>query len=115
VLRTLLDGLINRPEVTGAAIVSSEGLVIEHALPPGTDGEALAALTATVIRQLFEMGGAARLGTPTGAVLEFAGGPAILGMVDGGAALVVMARPDADLGELLYLVRRNRPAVGDEM
>jgi predicted regulator of Ras-like GTPase activity (Roadblock/LC7/MglB family) len=113
VLRTLLTGIAQRPEVTGAAIVSGEGLLIEHALPAGTDGEALAALAATVIRQIAELGGAARLGHPTSAVVEFSGGPAIIGMVDGGAALFVMARPDADLGELLYLVRRHRPAVAD--
>jgi predicted regulator of Ras-like GTPase activity (Roadblock/LC7/MglB family) len=115
VLRSLLDGLTNRPEVTGAAIVSGEGLLIDHLLPPGTDGDALAALAATVIRQVTELGSAARLGDPSTAILEFAGGPAILGMVDGGAALVVMARPDVDLGELLYLVRRHRPAVADAL
>ena len=112
-LRTLLHGITQRPEVTGAAIVSGEGLLIDHTLPAGTDGEALAALAATVIRQLVELGAASRLGHPTSAVLEFAGGPAIVGMVDGGAALFVMARPEADLGELLYLVRRHRPAVAE--
>lgn len=112
-LRTLLTGIAQRPEVTGAAIVSGEGLLIEHALPPGTDGEALAALAATVIRQIAELGSATRLGHPISTVVEFSGGPAIIGMVDGGAALFVMARPDADLGELLYLVRRHRPAVAD--
>lgn len=112
-LRTLLTGIAQRPEVTGAAIVSGEGLLIEHALPVGTDGEALAALAATVIRQIAELGSAAGMGQPTSAVIEFSGGPAIIGMVDGGAALFVMARPDADLGELLYLVRRHRPAVAD--
>lgn len=111
-LRTLLNGIAQRPEVTGVAIISGDGLLIEHALPPGTDGEALAALAATVVRQLAELGTASRLGHPTGAVIEFSGGPAIIGMVDG-AALFVMARPDADLGELLYLVRRHRPAVAD--
>ncbi len=114
-LRTLIESLSGRPEVTGAAIVSGEGLLIDHTLPPGTDGDALAALAATLLRHLGEFGGAARLGASATAVLEYAGGPAIVGAVPGGAALVVLARPDADLGELLYLVRRHRPAVADAL
>lgn len=114
-LRTLLESLAARPEVTGAAVVSPEGLLIDHSLPAGTDGEALAALATTVLRQSTELGAAARLGPTTTAILEFADGPAILGAIDGGAALVVLARPDADLGDLFYVVRRHRPAVADAL
>lgn len=114
-LRTLLDSLAARPEVTGAAVVSPEGLLIDHTLPSGTDGEAVAALATTLLRQSVELGAAARLGPAATAILEFDGGPAILGAIDGGAALVVLARPDADLGELFYLVRRHRPAVADAL
>jgi predicted regulator of Ras-like GTPase activity (Roadblock/LC7/MglB family) len=108
VLRSLLDGLAARPEVTGVAIVSGEGLLIEEALPPATDGEALAALATTLIRHADEFGHSAGLGSFGTAILEFNEAPAIIGILSDGAALVLLARPDADLGELLYLLRRHR-------
>ena len=49
------------------------------------------------------------------AVIEFQGGPAIIGAMESGSALVVLARPEADLGDLLYLIRRYRPAVTDAL
>lgn len=114
-LHTLIEGLAARPEVTGVALVSPEGLLIDQALPARFDGEAVAALALTVLRQLHELGAAARLGNAASAVIEFQGGPAVVGAMDRGSALVVLARPDADLGDLLYLIRRYRPAVTDAL
>lgn len=111
VLRSLIDGLAARPEVTGVAIVSGEGLLIEQALPATTDGEALAALATTVIRNAQELGSTSNLGPFETAVLEFDGGPVLIGILSDGAALVLLARHDQDLGELLYLVRRHRAAM----
>ena len=114
-LRTLIEGLAARPEVTGVALVSTEGLLIDHALPPTLDGDALAALAITVLRQLDELGAAAGRGPAASAVVEFQGGPTIIGATESGSALIVLARPEADLGELLYLIRRYRPAVTDAL
>lgn len=112
-LKRLLDGLAQRPEVVGAALVSGEGLVIEQTLPATSDGEALAALATSLLRHGGEMGSACGLGALGVAVLEFTGGPAIVSRFDNGAGLVVLARTDSDLGELLYLIRRHRPAMAD--
>ena len=114
-LRTLIEGLAARPEVTGVALVSTEGLLIDHTLPAELDGEALAALAVTVLRQIHELGSAAGRGPAASAVIEFRGGPAIVGAMEGGSSLVVLARPEADLGDLLYLIRRYRPAVADAL
>jgi len=111
VLRSLIDGLAARPEVTGVAIVSGEGLLIEQTLPASTDGEALAALATTLIRNAQELGSTSDLGPFGAAVLEFDGGPLVIGILSDGAALVLLARNDEDLGELLYLVRRHRAAM----
>jgi predicted regulator of Ras-like GTPase activity (Roadblock/LC7/MglB family) len=45
------------------------------------------------------------------AVLDFTTGPAVAAALGDGASLIVLARPDSDLGELLYLLRRNRSAI----
>jgi len=111
VLRSLIDGLAARPEVTGVAIVSGEGLVIEQALPATTDTDALAALATTLIRNAQELGSAGDLGSFGAAVLEFDGGPVLIAILADGAALVLLARNDEDLGELLYLVRRHRASM----
>ena len=114
-LRTLIEGLAARPEVTGVALVSTEGLLIDDALPRSLDGDALAALATTVLRQMHELGSTAARGQTASAVIEFRGGPVIIGARESGSALVVLARPDADLGDLLYLIRRYRPAVTDAL
>jgi predicted regulator of Ras-like GTPase activity (Roadblock/LC7/MglB family) len=112
-LHSLVDGLAARPEVTGVAVISGEGLLIDQALGPTTDGEALAALATTLIRHANELGGAAAQGPLGTAVLEFGAGPVIVTGLADGAALVLQARPEVDLGELLYLVRRHRGAIAD--
>jgi predicted regulator of Ras-like GTPase activity (Roadblock/LC7/MglB family) len=115
VLHALLEGHAARPEVTGVALVSPEGLLIDHALPPRLDGDALAALALTVLRQLHEVGTAAGRGSASSAIVEFQGGPVIIGAMESGSALVVLARTESDLGDLLYLIRRSRPAVTDAL
>ncbi len=110
-LHSVVHGLAARPEVTGAAIISGEGLVIHQALPVGADPEALAALATTLLRHTTELGDAARLGPLTTAVLDFGPGPVIVSALGDGAALVLLVRADADFGELLYLVRRHQPAI----
>lgn len=112
-LKQLIDGLAARPEVIGVAVTSGDGLVIEQALPPGTDGEALAALATALLSHAGEIGETCRLGPLGLAVLDFRDGPAIIARLDGDVGLVVLTHPDADLGELLYLVRRHRPAMAD--
>lgn len=112
-LSPLLHGLANRPEVTGAAVVSTEGLIIQQLLGSTGDSEALAALATTLLRRSAELGSAAGLGGLTLAVLEFGPGPVVVTDLGNGASLVVLLRADADFGELLYLVRRHRDALAE--
>lgn len=112
-LSPLLHGLANRPEVTGAAVVSAEGLIIQQLLGSAPDREALAALATTLLRHSTELGTAAGLGGLTTAVLEFGPGPVVVSSLGNGASLVVLVRADADFGEILYLVRRHRDALAE--
>jgi predicted regulator of Ras-like GTPase activity (Roadblock/LC7/MglB family) len=107
----LIEGLAQRPEVAGLAVISPDGLIIEHALAPDTDSDALAALATGLLRHAGELGAAGGLGGLEVAVLDFASGPAVATTLADGASLILLARPDADLGELLYLLRRNRGAI----
>jgi predicted regulator of Ras-like GTPase activity (Roadblock/LC7/MglB family) len=96
--------------VSGAVVVSPDGLPIDHA---GTvpDADALAALTVTLLRPSVRLGENAGAGALFRGVLEFDQGYAMLTAVRGGHWLLVLARPDADVGTLLFDLRRDGPAL----
>ncbi|HEU4827767.1 MAG TPA: roadblock/LC7 domain-containing protein [Gemmatimonadales bacterium] len=96
--------------VNGAVVVSPDGLPIDHA---GTvpDPDALAALTVTLLRPSMRFGENAGTGQLFRAVLEFDQGYALLTAVRGGHWLLVLARSDADIGTLLFDLRRDGPAL----
>ena len=107
-LREIMQGLEMGSAVRGAAIVGGDGLVIHDALGDGSDAEAVAALAVTTMRHAEQFGGAGRCGDLRAAVLDFGEGPAILSVLAPNATLVVLARPDQDLGPLLYALRTRR-------
>lgn len=102
-----------RPDVSGGAIVSGDGLVIEASLDPGVDAEAVAALATTLTRHQEEIGSAAALGSTGPAVLDFDGGAALVSGLRDGASLILLTPPGSDLGEVLYFLRRQRGAIAD--
>ena len=110
-LREMLQGLDAGDSVRGGVIVGEDGLVIHSALTPEADDEAVAALAVTTRRHAEQLGGASRSGELRTAVLEFGGGPAILSALTPQATLVVLAKPDRDLGPLLYELRIRRDAL----
>ncbi|MGQ0701627.1 MAG: roadblock/LC7 domain-containing protein [Gemmatimonadales bacterium] len=107
-LAEILHGLEARDSVRGGVIVGEDGLVIHNALAPGADDEAVAALAVTTRRHAEQLGGASGSGELRTAVLEFGGGPAILSALSPDATLVVLAKPDRDIGPLLYELRTRR-------
>ena len=110
-LREIMQGLDSRDSVRGAAIVGDDGLVIHDALTSDADTEAVAALAVTTMRHADQFGGAGRCGTLRTAVLDFGNGPAILSVLGPGAILIVLARPDRNLGPLLYEIRTRRDSL----
>ena len=110
-LREIMQGLDSRDSVRGAAIVGDDGLVIHDALTSEADTEAVAALAVTTMRHADQFGGAGRCGPLRTAVLDFGNGPAILSVLGPGAILIVLARPDRDLGPLLYEIRTRRDSL----
>lgn len=107
-LREIMQGFDSGESVRGAAIIGEDGLVIHDALGPDADNEAVAALAVTTMRHAEQFGTAGRCGALSTAVLDFGLGPAILSVLTPNATLVVLARPDRDLGPLLYELRTRR-------
>lgn len=110
-LRSVLAALADRPEVLGAVVVSDEGLVIEAALPGGLDPDAVAALTVSAHRAIAALAATADQGVPSETVVASPGGTSVLIRLPSGATLLVLASPEADLGALLYELRRHSPAL----
>jgi predicted regulator of Ras-like GTPase activity (Roadblock/LC7/MglB family) len=110
-LADVLRGLAARDGVQGALLLSSEGLPIEHAGNGGFEPEAVAALAATLIQYAARLGDGAERGELRGAVLDFARGPVVLARAGTSDWLAILARPDADLGSLLYDLRHHGPAL----
>jgi predicted regulator of Ras-like GTPase activity (Roadblock/LC7/MglB family) len=110
-LRTTLDQWPSRESIQAAAVVSEDGLLIHDAFDEAVDREAIAALAVTLRRTGRQLGVAANHGPLGSMVVEFEDGCAVLAGLDQDHTLVLLARPDRDLGPLLFDVRRERTAL----
>jgi predicted regulator of Ras-like GTPase activity (Roadblock/LC7/MglB family) len=110
-LSEVIQRLAARDGVEGVLLVSDDGLPIEHAARARLDAEAVAALAATVARHAARLGEGAGLGDIATGVLEFGLGLLILARAGADDWLAVLARPDADIGPLLYDLRQHRSAL----
>ncbi|HEU5171024.1 MAG TPA: roadblock/LC7 domain-containing protein [Gemmatimonadales bacterium] len=107
VVRTVAE----RPDVTGAVLVSADGLPIQHAARGPLEAETVAALVATAARHAASLTDALALGAVETLVLECTGGLAVAARVGAGDWLLVLPADGADVGTLLYDLRRHRPAL----
>jgi predicted regulator of Ras-like GTPase activity (Roadblock/LC7/MglB family) len=116
-LRQLVQELVQRPGVEAAVLLSGDGLPIEHALTAGPptggplDPDALAALAATLMRNTARLGEAAGWGSAASLVVEYDRGLAVLTRLAEHDWLMLLTGPNADVGELLYDLRRHRPVL----
>ncbi len=92
-------------------LASPDGLPIDQAGPAGIDAEAVAALAATATRAAAQLAAAAGREEAATAVLETPGGLLVLAGAGAEGWLVVVTRPGANIGELLFELRRRRPAL----
>jgi len=110
-LAALVHGLAGRSGVQAVLLLSHDGLPIHHAAAATLEPETVAALAATVGQHAGRLGQGADRGDLQTAVLEYTGGLLVLARVGDGEWLALLARPDADIGPLLYDLRQHRPAI----
>lgn len=103
--------LAGRAEVRAVVLASPDGLPIDQACPAGFDAEALAALAATTVRNATQLAAAGSAGELRSLLLETAQGLVIVSGAGADGWLVVLTRPGANAGELLFELRRRRPAL----
>lgn len=109
-LADVLRSLAARDGVQGALLLSGEGLPIEHA-GTGFEPETVAALAATLGQYAGRLGDGAERGQLRLAVLDFARGPVVLARAGNSDWVAILARPETDIGPLLYDLRQHGPAL----
>ncbi|HRP09362.1 MAG TPA: roadblock/LC7 domain-containing protein, partial [Gemmatimonadales bacterium] len=108
-LHDVLTAIARRPDAAGAIVVSDEGLMIDAALPPGLEDEAVAALAATALKSLATFTAALGHGGLREMVIESEHGDVVILPVKAHTHLLVIARRDAELGDLLHDLHTHGP------
>jgi len=107
-IRDLVAAIRQREGVDAAVVLGSDGLLIDSQSAAGMDAEDLAARVPPIIAAADELGRAAMRGEFVTAVIEHAGGLAIVSALSSDATLLVLATPRVNIGQLVYELRRNR-------
>ena len=107
-IRDLVATIRQREGVEAAIVLGRDGLLIDSQTTPPLDAEQVAAHVPSIIQFADEFGAAASRGALQTAVLEHAGGMAVVSCLSADAVLLVLLQPTASLGQLLYELRRNR-------
>lgn len=106
-IRDLVAALRQRQGVEAAIVLGRDGLVIDGQSSTMA-AEDLAAHLPGIVNSADDFGRAAGRGTLTTAVLEYPQGLAITSVVSPDAMLLVLLQPTANIGQLLFELRRNR-------
>jgi uncharacterized protein len=107
-IRDLVGAIGQREGVDAAVVLGRDGLLIDSRAAPGVASDDVAAHVPAIVTAADELGTAARRGTLTTAVLEFPDGLAIVSAISTEAILLVLLQPNANIGQLLFELRRNR-------
>ena len=107
-IRDLVAAIRQREGVDAAIVLGRDGLLIDSQLGPGLDAEDVAARIPGIIGPADEFGVAIGRGELLTAVLEHRTGLAIVSVLSAEAILLVLVTPRANIGQLLYELRRNR-------
>lgn len=107
-IRDLVSAIRRREGVDAAVVLGRDGLLIDSQSVPGVDAEDLAAHIPAIIGAADELGRTVHGGTLVTAVLEYGAGLSIVSVLNADVILVVFVRPDTNVGQLLFELRRNR-------
>ncbi len=109
--KTLKELLTEFKKVEGvdlAAVVGSDGLVIESIAKAGVDVDAIGALADNGLAMARALGMQIQKGEPVQTLLEYEHGILLLESLGDEAMIVVSSQQVADLGRLRFLTRHHR-------
>ncbi len=107
-IRDLVGAIRQREGVEAAVVLGRDGLLIDSQTTDTVDAEHIAAHVPSIVQYADEFGAAAKKGALQTAILEHERGMAVICALSADAVLLVLVQPSANLGQLLYELRRNR-------
>jgi predicted regulator of Ras-like GTPase activity (Roadblock/LC7/MglB family) len=107
-IRDLVAAIRQRDGVDAAVVLGRDGLLIDSQTVPNVAPEDVAAHVPAIIHAADEFGRVAARGPVTTAVLEHPHGLAIIAVLSSDAVLLVLLQSNANVGQLLFELRRNR-------
>jgi uncharacterized protein len=107
-IRDLVAALRQREGVDAVIVLGRDGLLIDSQAIAGLNPEDLAARIPPIIGPADELGTAVGRGEVVTVILEHRQGLAIVSVLSAEAILLVLVQPSANIGQLLYELRRNR-------
>ncbi len=110
-IRDLTAAIRTRTGIEAVVVLGRDGLLIDSQSAPGLDADDLAARVPGIVASADEIGGTTARGSMRIALIEHENGYAVVSSVGDDALLCVLTSRDADLGVLLYDVRRHRESI----
>jgi uncharacterized protein len=110
-IRELVGAIRQRDGVEAAIVLGRDGLLIDSQAAPGVDVESAAAHVPSILAAADDFGAAGGRGTLRTAVIEHERGLAIVSAISADAVLLVLVSSDANVGQLMYDVRRHREQI----
>ena len=107
-IRDLVGAIRQREGVDAAVVLGRDGLLIDSQTVPGVEAEDVAAHVPSIVHAAEELGRTAQRGAVGTVVVEYADGLAIISVVSPDAILLVLVQATANVGQLLFELRRNR-------
>ena len=107
-IRDLVAAIRQRDGVEAAIVLGRDGLLIDGQAVPNLDTENLAAHVPPIMSAADDFATAANRGILLTAVFEYAEGLVVASVLSADALLLVLVQPQANLGQLLFELRRNR-------
>lgn len=107
-IKDFTSALRQRQGVDAVLVLGNDGLLIEGFAAPGLNNDDLAARVPALVSEAESLGKATMQGSLNTAILEHQKGYAIVSALADDTLLLVLLRPSADLGGLLFDVRRYR-------
>ncbi len=110
-IRDVVEAIGHREGVEAVVILGTDGLPIDSHTPQGADPDQLAALIPNVLRSCDQLGAGSGSGGLEMGVLEYDGRAAVVANLTADAKLLILAKRRANIGPLLYDLKRFRAEI----
>mgnify|MGYP002781251866 FL=1 len=114
-----LNGLLGRfrgvESIELAAVVATDGLLIDYLASPGVDVDAICAVASNSLAMADALGREIAKGGAVQTLLEYEQGLVVIEPISGEAMLLLLANSSDDLGYVRFLVAKHRDAMLDAL